>query len=326
MKFSSPRRSFLKLGLVAGAALSSPQIMTRAARAEVPMAGPADQVINRFKLGDFEVTSISDGHRIVPDPQSIFGRDQLPDTVEELLAENFLPTNAMRFTFAPVLINTGEDLVLFDTGNGANGRNGGAGRLLENISKAGYSPDQVSVVVISHMHPDHIGGLMEDGKPAYPNARYVAGKVEFDFWSDKAREGTRAEGVHKLVMANVAPLAEGMTLISEGDSVVSGITGMEAFGHTPGHMVFHVESGGKRLMLTADTANHFVLSLQRPDWEVIFDSDKAMGAATRKKIFDMIAADRIPFIGYHMPFPAVGYVEKMDVGYRYIPETYQLDL
>jgi glyoxylase-like metal-dependent hydrolase (beta-lactamase superfamily II) len=129
-----------------------------------------------------------------------------------------------------------------------------------------------------------------------------------------------------MVMANVAPLAERMSFIGEGDSVAPGVTGMDAFGHTPGHMVFNVESGGKRLMLTADTANHFVLSLQRPDWEVVFDSDKAMGAAARKKVFDMIAADRIPFIGYHMPFPSVGYVEKMDVGYRYIPETYQLDL
>ncbi len=326
MSFSSPRRSFLKLGMMAGAALSAPQIMTRAARAEVPMAGPVEQAFSRFRLGGFEITTISDGHRTAPDPQSIFGRDQLPEAVEGLLEENFLPTEAIRFTFSPVLVNTGTDLVLFDTGNGANGRKAGAGRLLENISKAGYAPEQVSVVVITHMHPDHIGGLMEDGKPAYPNARYVAGKVEYDFWSDTAREGTPGEGVHKLVTSNVAPFSERMTLIGEGDTVVSGITGVEAFGHTPGHMVFHIESGAKRLMLTADTANHFVLSLQRPDWEVVFDSNKAMAAQSRKKVFDMIATDRIPFIGYHMPFPAVGYVEKMDVGYRYIPETYQLDI
>jgi glyoxylase-like metal-dependent hydrolase (beta-lactamase superfamily II) len=326
MTFSTPRRSFLKLGLVAGAALSTPQILTRTARAAVPMAGPAEQAFSRFTLGDFEVSVISDGSRTAPNPQSIFGRDQQPEAVSALLTENFLPADAIRFTFSPVLINTGEDLVLFDTGNGANGREGGAGRLLENISKAGYSSDQVSVVVISHMHPDHIGGLLEGGEPAFPNARYVAGKVEYDFWADKARQGTPAEGVHKLVMNNVVPFTDKMTFIGEGDTVVSGITGMEAFGHTPGHMVFHLESSGKRLMLTADTANHFVLSLQRPDWEVVFDSDKAAAAASRMKVFDTIAADRIPFIGYHMPFPAVGYVEKMDVGYRYVPETYQLDI
>jgi glyoxylase-like metal-dependent hydrolase (beta-lactamase superfamily II) len=91
-------------------------------------------------------------------------------------------------------------------------------------------------------------------------------------------------------------------------------------------MIYGLESGGRKLMLTADTANHFVLSLQRPDWEVLFDADKAAAAQTRKAVFDMIAADRLPFIGYHMPFPSVGFIEKASEGYRFIPETYQLDL
>jgi glyoxylase-like metal-dependent hydrolase (beta-lactamase superfamily II) len=129
-----------------------------------------------------------------------------------------------------------------------------------------------------------------------------------------------------MVKAKVVPLAEKMTLIGDGDSVASGITGMDAFGHTPGHMVFTVESGGKAAMITADTANHFVLSLQRPDWEVLFDTDKAAAAASRRRVFDMIATDRLAFIGYHMPFPAIGFVEKTGEGYRFIPETYQLDL
>ena len=91
-------------------------------------------------------------------------------------------------------------------------------------------------------------------------------------------------------------------------------------------MAFHLESAGKRLLITGDTANHFVLSLQKPDWEVRFDMDKAAAAATRRKVFDMVAADRIPFIGYHMPFPAAGYVEAMDGGFRFIPESYQFEL
>jgi glyoxylase-like metal-dependent hydrolase (beta-lactamase superfamily II) len=107
---------------------------------------------------------------------------------------------------------------------------------------------------------------------------------------------------------------------------VPGITGMAAFGHSPGHMIYRLESGGRGLVITADTANHFVLSLQRPDWEVRFDMDKAAAAATRKTVFDMIATERLPFIGYHMPFPSVGFVEKLDTGYRWVQETYQLDL
>ena len=138
--------------------------------------------------------------------------------------------------------------------------------------------------------------------------------------------GTPAENGHKGVVARVVPLAEKTTFIGDGDAVVSGITAMAAFGHTPGHLAFNVESGGRRMMITADTANHFVLSLQRPEWEVRFDMDKANAAAARKAVFDMLAADRIPFVGYHMPFPSVGFVEKMDMGYRFIPETYQFDL
>ena len=105
-----------------------------------------------------------------------------------------------------------------------------------------------------------------------------------------------------------------------------GITGINAFGHSPGHMIFRIESDGRAMMLTADTANHFVLSLQRPDWEVRFDMDKAMAAAARKTVFDMIATDKLAFVGYHMPFPAVGYVEKASEGYRFVPMSYQFDI
>ena len=107
---------------------------------------------------------------------------------------------------------------------------------------------------------------------------------------------------------------------------MAGITAMAAFGHTPGHMAFHLESDGQRMVITADTANHHVWSLQHPDWEVRFDADKAMGAETRKKVFGMIAADRIPFIGYHMPFPSLGYVEEHGEGFRFVPVTYQFDI
>jgi glyoxylase-like metal-dependent hydrolase (beta-lactamase superfamily II) len=107
---------------------------------------------------------------------------------------------------------------------------------------------------------------------------------------------------------------------------MTGITAMAAFGHTPGHMAFHLESDGQRMMITADTANHYVWSLQRPDWEVRFDADKAAAAAARKTVFGMIAADRIPFTGYHMPFPAQGYVEPAGEGFCFVPLGYQLML
>ena len=200
--------------------------------------------------------------------------------------------------FAPVVVNTGKELVLFDTGNGA-ARRPDAGRLASLLATAGFQPEQIDVVVLSHFHPDHVGGLMEKGRPLLPNARYVTAAAEYDFWSPKERLSGPTERVATLVQANVVPLAENMTFIKEGAEVVSGIEALDASGHTPGHMVFHIESAGKRLVVTADTANHFVLALQRPDWHVRFDMDKEQATASRRRIFDLIATERIPFSGYH---------------------------
>ena len=213
------------------------------------------------------------------------------------------------------------ELVLFDTGLG-----GDNGQVAARMADAGYSPDQVDTVVLTHFHPDHIGGLMKGGSPVFPNARYVTGETELNFWTADAAQTGPTERVAKLTAANVVPLREKITTIKNEGEVTSGIRGLDSFGHTPGHMAYHIESNGRRLMITADAANHYVASLQRPDWHVRFDMDKDAAAATRKSLFGMIASDNIPFTGYHMPFPAVGYVEPMDVGFRYVAESYQLDL
>lgn len=317
----------------AGVALAAPAIMTRAAMAQTTTPQTSMDInhamppeTHRFKVGQFEVLVVKDGARPSDAPQETFGTNQSPETVGALLEANFLPANQFVNSFAPVLVNTGSDVILFDTGLGEGGRANGLGRLSEGLTAAGYKPEDITVVVLTHMHGDHIGGLMEGGKPAFPNARYVTGQAEYDFWVDPARVGTPAEGGHKGVLTNVKPLAEKMTFIGDGGDVVSGVTGMAAFGHSPGHMIYRIESEGRQLVLTADTANHFVLSLQRPDWEVRFDMDKAAAAATRKKVFDMLATDKLAFIGYHMPFPATGFVEKLDQGYRFVPKAYQFDL
>jgi glyoxylase-like metal-dependent hydrolase (beta-lactamase superfamily II) len=269
---------------------------------------------------------IDDGGRVSEDPQATFGTNQSVDDVAALLEENFLPAETFRNSFSPTLVNTGSELVLFDTGNGEAGRAGGTGQLLSVLQAAGYAPEDVTVVVLTHLHGDHINGLMEGGAPAFANARYVIGQVEYDFWSDSARMGTPAEGGHQAVTEKVVPLADRATFIGDGDEVVPGVSAAAAFGHSPGHMIYRLESGGQQLVLTADTANHYVLSLQRPEWEVRFDMDKAAAAASRKAVFDMIASERIPFVGYHMPFPAVGFIEPLDTGYRFVPASYQFDV
>lgn len=299
-----------RTALMAGATLPFAAALPAPARAAAEMKGAAMPGFHRFKLGEFEVTTLLVGSRPMEKPQETFGLNATPEDFAALAQANFLPADMSQNFFTPTLVNTGAELVLFDTGLAPEGITGA-------LAAAGYTPDQVDVVVLTHMHGDHIGGLSGEAGATFANARYVTGSIEHNHWAAAGNEGFDAK---------VKPLSDKMTMLEDGGSVAAGITALAAFGHSPGHMAYHLESGGKRLAITADTVNHYVFSMQRPDWEVRFDMDKAAGAATRKQVLGMIAADRIPFIGYHMPFPAVGFVEAQGEGFRFVPASYQLML
>ncbi|PTQ66984.1 MBL fold metallo-hydrolase [Celeribacter persicus] len=292
--------------LLGAASLPVAASLPFAARAEAPMMGAALAPYRRFKLGAFEVTTLLAGTRTVPDPHTIFGLNATDEEFTAASEANFIPSDAAQFFFTPTLVNTGSELILFDTGLAPEG-------IVSALSAAGYAPDQVDRVVITHMHGDHIGGIYADA-PTFANAAYATGSVEMDHWDMSGNDGFEAK---------IRPLQDRFDLLKEGSEVASGITAMEAFGHTPGHMAFHLESEGERLILGADFANHYIYSLAHPDWEVLYDADKATAAKTRRKMLDMMATDRVPFIGYHMPFPALGYVRATDSSFEYVPASYQ---
>jgi len=289
---------------------SAPLLAASPALAAADMMGVGSTRFNRMKLGTFEVVTLLAGTRPVPDPQSIFGMNVSPEEFADVSATANIPTDQAQFFFTPTVVNTGSELVLFNTGLNPAG-------ITAALAAAGYTPDQIDTVVLTHMHGDHVGGLMDGANATFPNAKYVTGAVEFDDWDMSGNETFEAK---------VRPLEEQLMMIDGGDSVASGVTAVEAFGHTPGHMAFMLESEGQQMLLGADFANHYVWSLAYPDWEVRFDRDKAAAAATRRSLLGMMAADKIPFVGYHMPWPAVGYVETRGDGFHYVPASYQLML
>lgn len=301
-----------RAAMLAAAALpfAAPALIASKASAATPLQGPASAAFHRFKLGGFEVTTLLAGTRTSDKPQETFGLNATPEEFAAASAAAFIPADKTQNFFTPTLVNTGSELVLFDTGLAPEG-------ITAALAAAGITADLIDVVVLTHMHGDHIGGLMTNGTPTFANARYVTGAVEHNHWSGAANEGFDA---------NVRPLGDKTTFLDDGGAVVSGITAMAAFGHSPGHMAYRIESNGAQLALLADTANHYVWSLAHPDWEVRFDADKAAAAATRRSLLGMLAADKLPFVGYHMPFPGVGYVEPRDSGFRYVPASYQMML
>ena len=267
------------------------------------------------KLGDTEVVTLLDG-TLASDalggaPHTIFGLDVDDATFEEVSAAAFIPADAATFFFTPVLVRAGANVILFDTGLGQ----GGLPRALQD---AGTAPEDVTHVVITHMHPDHVGGLMTEGAPTFEGAEHVTGEAEMAFWSENPSEA---------VTANVLPIKNRFTLIGDGAEVAPGVTAMAAFGHTPGHMTFRVDDGDRSMLVFADTANHYVWSLAHPDWEVKFDMDKAQAAETRRRVLDMLASERMAMAGYHMPFPGSGFVEAASgpegAAYRWVPTSYQ---
>lgn len=293
---------------------------TAAAPAALSLAGPARAAghsagglamakARGFQIGDFEVTTILAGSFQREDPRSTFAANVPEEDFAAISADNFLPTDSVTMHFTPTVVKTGSETILFDTGLNAASTTAA-------LADAGVAPEDVTHVVITHMHGDHIGGMTtEDGSLTYANAAYLTGQAEYDAWAAMDNETFDAK---------VRPFGDQMTFLGDGDSVASGVTAVAAFGHTPGHMNYMIESGGRQVLLVADLVAHYVYSFIDPTWELRFDRDKEAASATRKRTLSMLATDKIPMIGYHMPFPSAGFVETRGEGFRFVPVSYQL--
>ena len=245
--------------------------------------------------------------------------------MEALAKANGIPTK-FDHPYVPTLVNTGKELVLFDTGNPKAGCRPRASwwRTLAwpatSPSRSTWSSSPTATRTTS------AASSARSGKPTYPNARYVFGEVEFDFWrkGENVREArkTNLEMFRKVAL----PLGDKATFLKPDGEVVPGIRAVNAYGHSPGMLAFHVESDGRRLLVWGDVANQYVVSIQQPEWGTGFDDVKDAAIATRKRVLDMVATDKIPVAGFHMPFPSLGWVERSGTSYRWVPATYQFNL
>lgn len=286
-------------------------------------AAPDEQLPSayRYQLGDFIVTQLSDGMAERPLQDGFVVNAELED-VKAALREAFLPEDKLFIPFTPLTLRTGDDLILFDTGFGEKGPPT-AGQLKRGMAAAGMAPEDVTKVVISHFHGDHIMGLTtKDGAPVYPNAEVFVPEPEYAYWmsdDNKANAPEGRRGNFDLAQQIFGTLDDRLTQFSWDEEFLPGITAIDAHGHTPGHTVFAITSGDEKMMFLSDTTNHPALFVTHPDWSAVFDQDADAARETRHRIFDMVAEERMRIASYHFPFPATGHIGKDGDGYRYVP-------
>jgi glyoxylase-like metal-dependent hydrolase (beta-lactamase superfamily II) len=299
------------------AALTRPNF----AQAAAPIFGVQAPAFYRSKLGDLEITAISDGYGVYPKLEG-FVKNASVDEVRATLAEQFLPTDRIQIPFTTLVVNTGKKLVMLDTGNGDLAAPT-SGVWMKNFRAAGFKPEDVDVIVLSHFHGDHINGLrLKDGTAVFPNAEIKVHETELKFWTkDALVAGVPA--ITKNYADNVqrvfAPMMHNLTMYKWNDEVAPGITSIAAPGHTPGHSMFAIASGKERFMAVSDITNVPYLFARHPDWAVLFDNDPEQARATRHRVLDMLTAEKMQVGFYHGSFPAFGTVVRDGKGYNLAP-------
>lgn len=286
------------------------------AAAALPFSGRQAPGYYRLKVGEYEVTVVNDGFNRRPNPGEGFVRNADRAAVEAALARDFLPTGHLDIPYNIAFVNTGRALILFDAGTGGL-LAPTAGTMWENMQAAGIAPEAVDRIVFTHFHGDHISGLVtREGQARFPNAELVVPDPEWTFWmGDRAPAQAAA-----MVKSRFAPYPAGrIRRVAPDAEVAPGIRGLPTHGHTPGHTSWLVQSGGAALIVLGDVTNHPAVNLRNPGWHIVFDMDAAAAEATRRRLFDQAAADRIPILGYHWPFPALGHVRKEGAGYEWVP-------
>ena len=276
----------------------------------------------RMKMGDVEIISLVDGIARRPLGEEFVKNAPLAE-VKALLASQGLPTSYIDIPFTPFMVVAGRRRILMDTGLG---EFGGAttGKLLENLRAAGFQPGDIDTVLITHYHGDHIGGLRNRaGEFVFSRAKVMVPAPEHAFWMDDAKMAAAPEGMRsgfnnvRRVFAQMP--AEMLVRFDPGSEVAPGIRSVAAYGHTPGHTLFEVNSGGQMFAYVGDVTNVPALFARNPDWAVSFDMDAEAARKSRRAVFERVVASNAMLGGFHFPFPAFGRAVAAGRGYDFQP-------
>lgn len=289
---------------------------------------PTNSAVYHFKVGDFKAMVVSDG--TLSFPASFFVPSADPNAVTAVLEDHFLSPENIFAHINALYIETDEHKALIDTGAG-NGYGPTAGRLLENLQAAGVAASDIDTVLLTHAHPDHIGGILDaEGQLRLPNAQFYISQTEADFWMadsvDLPKSLLDAEtkaGLIAAAKANLSAIADRTTLFAMGDDVVPHIQAVDSAGHTPGQASFLITSGEESLLSTGDVFFSDPLNLENPDWEVAFDGDPEQGIAARRELLETVTSDHRLLLVPHMPFPGLGHVRTQGEAYGWEPVIWQ---
>ena len=290
------------------------------AHAEAPLE-PVNGVY-KYKVGSIEVTAVYDGIWRKPHDPTFIKNATVEDT-KEALAKAGLTTEFMPIPLTVVVLKIGDKYVMIDSGSGVGQWQANATNLPSNMKAAGIDRGQISTILVSHFHPDHVWGLMEKGTNAavFPNAELIVSSTEYKWWTDPGRveklpEGRRPAGKR---IGDVFPTWKNWKLVEDNAEVAPGVRLLAAPGHTPGHSAFLVTSGKDQLMVSNDAMYVPALLAPHPDWQGAYDQDGATAVTTRRKLIDRVIADKMMVCGAHFPFPGAGTFAKDGAGYAFTP-------
>ncbi|MCR6630047.1 MAG: MBL fold metallo-hydrolase [Magnetospirillum sp.] len=315
-----PRAVLSALAMTVAATLAVPTVALAEPPAQLRTQAPG---YYRFALAGMEVTALFDG-TVDLAPKLLSGASA--KDIDALLARMFVPKGVQTAVNA-FLVHTGQNLVLADTGT-AKAFGPGLGYMLDNLRAAGYDPAAVDTVLLTHLHPDHVNGLLAaDGKPAFPNAVIRVAKAEADYWLSEevaAKAPADVQPFFAMARTAVAPyMAAGrFKTFLPGEAVLPGVASVPAEGHTPGHAGYLFTAGDQSLLVWGDIVHSHAVQFARPEVAIEFDVDKKRAVATRKRLLADAASRKLWVAGAHLPFPGIGHVRAESKGYAWVPVEY----